>query len=607
MNNPFDNRLNGIIEKHGCIPPDIISSTQINAIIADVLTRRCINKTVAIWGVGKKNAVNGHCAMIINKYILYLGGLKYLIDSDMDLRGGKFMGYPVISPEDVCNTNIDIVIIASKGSRKNIRDNILKIAPQCEYIDIYEELENAGLKIDFNFFNEQNVYTELYRYKDLYQKALTENEREDYLDKLIALYLKIRDFYYAKHFIDEYIKAGYSKSSEYGKMMEEIDGLCDEVKKINAGRKDDIMIHLVDSMRAMDVYGRDENGNFKLNMFKTYQQDAVVYTEAYSTGSATYESMLGTIKQKLPFEENVYEDNHFIFDIEEFELLDRLHKQKMPIRFYVSEEYRIMNRHEDITMVEQLHMPEKLWTIACDLAVADKPTFCFSYYPWELHFPMLCGYMHNEPKIKQFADVGLEDMSDFIERQHKDCMDYVDKQFAYYQDFYSRDSLLVLMADHSQPIYDPKRNVPYFMFNDDKDRVSHVTFMMIDRRLEAGVHDELISMLDFNKIMEAAVFDKKVLVPGREIIRYQYYNVQNKRLRENAMQRGFMNYTEGINCFLSKEYLYVKTGTGIRKVFRTGDNETDIKDTPEGKAYMEHVEETFFTEFPKFWTIRNEV
>ena len=75
----------------------------------------------------------------------------------------------------------------------------------------------------------------------------------------------------------------------------------------------------------------------------------------------------------------------------------------------------------------------------------------------------------------------------------------------------------VIMADHSQPVYDETRNDPYFMFCNDKDRVCHVAFIIADRRLQAGVYNGLVSMLDFNRIMEKAVFQHEVYVPERTV------------------------------------------------------------------------------------------
>ena len=607
MEYKFEKRLNGIIEKYGCQAPELVDGTLINSIVLDVFRRRCSGKKVAIWGVGKKNAVNGHCAVIINRYILNLTGLTCLIDSDRDIQGSLFMGYPVIDPSEIKDNGIDIIIIASKGSRINIRENIKRVAPQCEYIDIYEELEKAGHKIDYNFFSEQNVYTELYRRKHLYETSADRRVQEGHLQVLIAYYLKIRDFYYAERYIGEYCSRQFEGSGRYMEMLAEIKDLCLEVKEANARRSGDVAIHLIDSLRAMDVYGKGSDGEFRLNIFKEYQDTAAIFTEAYATGPATYESMIGTIKQKLSFEENVYEDNHFMFDIDEFEFLDKVHKKGMPIRFYNSKDYLVMNPCDDIYMKEQLHMPEKLWTMACDMAESDVPVFSFAYYPWELHFPMLCGYMTNEPQIKQFADVGLEDMGGFIKQQFADCLDYVDKQFSYYKSFFAGDMTTVIMADHSQPVYDETRNDPYFMFCNDKDRVCHVAFIIADRRLQAGVYNGLVSMLDFNRIMEKAVFQHEVYVPEREVVQYQFYNVQNRRLREVAAERGLMGYTEGIQCFLSKKYLYIKTAAGIREVYELSDNRTNIIGTSEGAEFVKYVEEHFDTGFPDFWTVRDTV
>ena len=101
-------------------------------------------------------------------------------------------------------------------------------------------------------------------------------------------------------------------------------------------------------------------------------------------------------------------------------------------------------------------------------------------------------------------------INDFIEQQLADCLDYVDKQFSYYKSFFSDDMTTVIMADHSQPIYDKTRNDPFFMFYNDKDRISHVTFIISDQRLKAGIYDGLISMLDFNSIMKKAVFEHEI-------------------------------------------------------------------------------------------------
>ena len=75
----YNEKLNNIIKKYGYEEDRIIDSTYIHAIVTDIFIQKCTNKNVAIWGVGKKNTINSHAAVIISKYILNLKGLKYLV------------------------------------------------------------------------------------------------------------------------------------------------------------------------------------------------------------------------------------------------------------------------------------------------------------------------------------------------------------------------------------------------------------------------------------------------------------------------------------------------------------------------------------------------
>lgn len=605
MTNIYDEKINRIIDKYNMRINDNRDASEIDSNIMKVFIERCARKKIAIWGVGKKNALSGHCAVILDKYILMLTGMKCLIDSDKDLQGTLFKGFPIIAPEQIKDENIDIIIIASRVSRLSIKENILNIAPSCEYIDIYEELEKKGIKINYDFFDGNNFYTELYNIRENYEKSSNREKREKYLKKLISYYLHIRDFYYAEKFVKIYAEQKYSNYKIYIRMFYEIKTVCNEVKEKNSNRHDDIIIHLIDSLRAMDLY---KSGN-SLNIFKKIGSEAAVFTEAYSTGNVTYESMIGTIKQKFPFEQNIYENNNFIFDLEEFECLAKIYDDNiLDIKFYTDISYHIMNPHKGIENIDLVHMTEKLWRVVCDMACSENKTFNFIYYPWELHFPMLCGYLTKKPQICNFADVGIIDMSSFIEQQHRDCLDYVDKQFEFFYDFFPKDCTSIIMGDHSQPLYDSKNSdKPYFMYYKDKDRTSHIGFLIKSPYIKAGIYNKLISMIDFNKILEQLIYNHCIYDGDRKIVKYQMYNVQNRRLREVAFEKKMMDYTEGIQCFLSKKYLYAITATGNKEVYRLPNIENDISNEDDGKEFIETVEKQFNISFPNFWTIRKEV
>lgn len=601
--NKYNEKLEEIIRKYDYEAEEIISSTQINAAIIDIFTQRCVNKKVAIWGVGKKNTINSHAAVIISKYILNLNGLEYLVDSSPDMQGTKFMGYPIIAPEELPYKNVDIVIIGSRASANAIIKNLKEIYPKCEYINIYEELRKRGIVIDYNFFSEQNMYTQLYQLRLKYEKINELEKKSIILKKIISGYLKIRDFYYAKKYINIYIKNKYKDYEKLIEMIDKIEKLQDEIIEINQTKKGNILVHLIDSLRAIDVYDNNES-KLKFKMFNSYEENAIIFSKAYSTGPTTYESMMGVIKQKLSFEEDVY-NNNFMFDFNEFSLLKLMKKEDKRIIFYVASDYYIMEESKELERKEHLHMSEKLWNVACDMADSEKEIFGFIYYPWELHFPLLCGYLRNEPKIKHFSDVGIEDMSDFIVEQFEDCKNYVDLQFQYYKSLLGEYTTNVFMGDHSQPVYNSEHiNYPYYMYYNDPDRVSHIAFFVTGKEYEKVNYDKLVTMLDFNKIMEQIIFKRKLELPNRSLIQFQYYNIQNKKLREIAEKYDYWDYTEGIQCFLSKDYLYIITATGKEELYSLKQKDINIINSNIGQEFISYVKSNYDISFPKFWTIR---
>lgn len=597
MNKDYNQILEEIIQQYGCCAKNLIDSTKVHDIVLDMFQTKCLNKKVAIWGVGRNNSVNSHAAVIINKYILNLQGLSYLIDGCVELQGKEFMGYPIIAPSEIAEKKIDIVIIGSRASRKSITENLLEVAPDCEYIDIYEELKDRGIEIAYNFYNDSNTYTELYKIRKEYECG-EEEKRAENLKELIALYLKIRDFHYAEHYLNEYHENKFPEYEKLDEMWGKIKKLLQEVQNINRKRKGDVTVFFIDSLRAMDVYGQDENGRLKFNLLKEYLKDGVVFKNAYSTGATTYESMISIIKQKYPFEKNVYADG-FMFDFEDFELLNAIRESGRKITFYTAQDYYIMNPSEKYEIKEHLHMSEKLWNVACDMAKSDKPVFNFVSFTWELHFPLLCGFLKEQPQIRGFFDVGTEDMSGFIITQLEDCLKYVDLQFDYYKKFFSKDMMSIFFGDHSQVVYE-KKQLPYFAYCKEVDYSVHVAFAICHPDLTPQIVETPFSMIDFNKVVKKAVLEKEICIPAREILRFEYYNVHNKKLIQIAKDKHLEDYIHGIHGFITKDCVIIITATGKKEISFL----TEAPDEKEQEAYLEEIVERIEKEqdcsFPSF-------
>lgn len=593
----YESKCDELIEKYGLVRKGFIDSVQIHNIILELFQQRCLKKRVVLWGAGYNNSLTSHASVLLTKYATCLQGVVCLTDSCKELQGKKFMGRPIIAPEELPEWNVDVVIISSRSSAESIKKSLQAVLPNCESIDIYQELREKGIDIPYNFYEERNFYAELYDVRVEFENAI-EEEKPDALWKLIASYLYIKDFFYAFKFIDKYAEKKYRNYETLLAFKEELQQLLLEVETVNAKRNKDINIHYIDAVRAIDVF--EKKGTY--NVFRDYLEESIVFTNIHSTAPTTYESVYSITTGNLPYTENVYE-NRFIFHPEEFKLMKSALEKGYKVNLYSSAEWRIIHENEKVNYINQIHMTDKLWKLACDTAASKVPCFNYLYYPWELHFPLLCGYHRNKPVAMGFKDVGIVDMSDFIEEQHKDCLDYVDNELSFFKKIIPDNGYTILFSDHSQIVYDKEKCVPFFCYYNNPDRATHCIMAMKGSGIEHREDNTLLSMVDFNQIAEEFLWGDKKKIPNRGIIQYQYYSVHNKQFRDVAVEKGFTDYIDGIRCYMSEEFIYVITKTGKEEVYRIGNTKENIIDTLEGKEYAEWIKNNYDRSFPGFLEI----
>lgn len=598
MENQYELQLRTLIDEYDLNYSESFDSVIIHNILMDLFKTQCEGKRVALWGAGRKNTENSHAAIILKKYTTYIQGMNCLIDSMPELWGDEFMGYPIIAPKDILKQEIDIVIIASKVQSDSIIQSLKEYAPSCGYIDIYKELELRGIKIYYKFYEESNIYTNLYQIRKIYENEQDQKVKEEALRNLIKGYLSIQDFHYAELYGELYISSEYKDYIRLKEFFDKLNLMIQEIQSINSKKRDDVVIFFVDSLRAMDVFQKKQKGEYEAQMLKAYLKDSVIFTNAKSTGVTTYESMISVIKKKYPYEQNVYENN-IMANFDEFSLLPLAKEMGYQIHLYVSEGYQIIHNHPDVSFTKQVYLTSKLWKLTTDMACSQKKTFNFAYVPYELHFPLVCGYHEKEPQISGFVDVGVLDTKEYVPRQLEECKAYVDKQFAYYHNWFSKDILFSLFSDHSQVVYDEREQRPYFMYYNDQDRCVNVTFFIKGFGLKQKWLEDLVSLYDFCDIMESLMKTRELKIPHRSIAVYQYYKIHYKKLREHASNHGMYDYIDGMQCFTSKDYIYIITSTGVEEVYRIGEK-INLINTQEGARFAEKVRKQHEILFPQF-------
>ncbi len=598
MKNIYENQLEKILHNYDMRCSDVIDSTYVNSLIVKMFQENCTNKRIALWGAGRNNTLTSHASVILGRYISQLQGMVCLIDSAKEVQGGELFGFPIISPEDAIDKELDLIIVASRASAESIRNSIAGILPGCEVLDIYQELRNQGINLYYNFYEEKSQYSQLYDLRKKYEDSTSESEKKDVLRDLIATYLAIRDFVCAFRFIDSYVGHGYDKDGSMVAMRHEIEQLVQEVKEKNQSREGDITIYFIDSVRAMDAI-EESQGEVTYHFIKPYLEKSFVFTNAYSTGPTTYESLIGLLAQQYSFSKDVYADN-FMFSIEEVPFLQKACDKGMALHFYVSEEYKIMKPDKRILFDNHIHMTEKLWNMACDKAASKKPVLSFAYIVWELHFPLLCGYLTNEPVINGFYEVGLKDMSGYIEQQFEDCFSYTDEEFLYYEGILHDGGYSVFFSDHSQVVYDKGHIWPFYKYYNDPEKQTHCMLALQGPSIQPGIYGKYVSMVNFNKILCSFLFGEETGWGEDSIVRYQYYNIHNPELRRLAEEKGYLEYIDGMDCFASKDFVYMVNIYGKQEVYRRSNLGDDIAGTEEGKRFIDEVSGRFKVGFPSF-------
>ncbi len=579
----YDDRLQEILNNYEI---EILDTSALNnnfeGIIIKALQRKCKNRTCALWGAGQNNTKSSHAAVMITKYATFIQNMACVIDSNPEFKGKQFLGYPIIAPEQISDYGIDLVIIASKNSGDSIKKNLFELDNQCDYFDVYEELRNQGIQIFNNFYDENSIYSLIYNYMTQFR----EKDNEEALMKLISLYYSIRDFYYAFYYTDVYVKKRFNGWVKYKEAKKEMVKLLKKISYLNSKKLEDVSLFYIDALRASDVF--DEISG-KPKIFKRYISESKLFTEMYSTAVTTYESMMSVIAGRLPLETNVYE-NDFLHKAQEFYLLNHYMEQGYNINFLVSDCYKIIDETPDVRFIYQNYMPLKLWTLACSMAETKETCFNFLYFPYEIHFPLLCGFHKNEPVIRAFSDIGINEFPASIQEQYMECVAYTDKQFEFYYDLIGSHTCKVIFSDHSQIVYDPDNNGKTFnMYYKQKELTTHVPLIISSALIKPKVESGLYSMLDFNSIVYRVLMGGEVTDLSRDIVRYQYYPLHNPKIREHACEFGFDDYIDGMEVFLSKKFLGIITATGNKEVYRLGDLSTNIVNEDDGRSYLDYV------------------
>lgn len=535
----------------------------------ELLDKYCVNSRVALWGAGDGN-IHSVAHAMLDIYATYLVNTICLIDSNPKLQGTEFMGLPVRAPEEISALNIETIVISSGyRAQEEIRAACKIYAPNCNVVV-------PNLNMFTKAFRESNLYLYINKLKITYESAFDKSIKTNALKELIAVYLSIKDFAFAFLFIDEYLKCDFPDADKMLSLKEEIINLLSEMKEYICNREKDILIFFPDRLNRAECN--------EINMFSYMKERALTFENANSTGLYTFESLTSILKEKMPLEDAIYEED-LAFPVEEVPILVNARTKGYEFHVNSIQGFPIFSQGE-ISFHYSAFVSEKLWNVLCSLCLSNKKILDYVYV-YETHYPELCGYHPN--KSMEELEVIIERWEEHYRSDYLDCLKYVDKQLEFYYNFFPKNMIIIIHSDHG---FLPAEETKYKAHDKwllSKKYCVEIPFI-IQGANRIGTYHDMFSMIDFSKIVNQVINGEQLKIPERTIINYQMKPIHRRSWREQLKQQGKERYMDEIDIYASKDYIHLIAARHWKEVYRLENVFLEITDTDEGKEFIRQID-----------------
>lgn len=550
----------------------------------------CINKVIkeslqdfvkscsvpAIWCYGK------HTKMLMTDFMYEMKEVHYVIDAGYN--GSEQTGFQIIGEGGIRDNDIDGIIISSFKYREEIKKTILDKYSDIKYLDIYEKLEEKGIKLNFEYFSQKHPYSHYNNINVLRKKvgiAHADDEKSKLYKALLEEYVDIKDF---KSAIECIHKAERDiDTDEFQGILVMLNDIYSLEKQAIANISDNnVLMMCIDGLRRKDIFD-----NLMPKMKIWIEDNTFYYKNAYSVSTSTFESLIPAYSENDDlrtkyFDENKIEESHCRFVKEAV-------KQKRNIFFYTDSIQFIDSEHICVTDKAQT-ATEKMWDFILD-AVDEENGLYYIHLLYESHF----SYPNPYTEDKLVAD-GTSIMFDYLavnggqlrtdyDKQHRDALRYLDDVLVpLLEKLHCR---MVIYADHGNIILPEQTDIldidrTKFSYHND---LIQVPLIIKSPETGVGISEKLESIMSLNKIIielmrnESVILDKKDYI---KIVRSEIYNPDFKYLYHKC---GYEQELLAFEVFIcsggSKLAIY---SNGVSELF-CADNEDVIADS-EKKARL---------------------
>ncbi|SFI08576.1 hypothetical protein SAMN04487830_12147 [Pseudobutyrivibrio sp. OR37] len=480
-------------------------------------------------------ANGGHTRMLMADFMFEMKNVKIIIDN---YNQENESGFKQISDDQISEFDIDGIIISSYKFRKEIKEKLTKICPDIPALDIYDEINARGIKLNADYYYGTHPH-QLYRTINKLNKNL---ESEEKLFELVSLYIQIKDFRLAAESVERLLSLFPNETYKLllGDIKEIREQLLEGYKKI--GSKN-VLLMCLDGMRRSDV--TEDN---MPRLMAVINQKGYRYTNAYSFSTSTFESLVPVYSENYDLSTNYY--NHGVVDASDCRFIKEALKQGRDIHLYTDMDKHIEGEGINHCGAFQT-ITEKLWEFVMDALETDNGLFIL-HELYETHYSFSNPYTSGDVVFEGTAMLfdflpakGGKLRADYI-RQHNDSLRYVDGIMAEFIEL-SRFKIF-LYADHGNLLL-PKnatlKDVSEIQLSCSAEW-TEIPFVLIGEYIPNGECDDIVSLSEMNNVVIALEKDEVPIIPKKKYVkcaRTQIYNPDFRFLyREMGHEENLMAF-----------------------------------------------------------------
>lgn len=482
-------------------------------------SREC--KKPAIWCYGK------HTQMLMADFMAELKEVKYIIDKNASQYADA--GFQFITEDQIEIQNIDGVIISTYEFRDNVRREIEAKHPGLKFLDIYDALYAAGLPVTWGYYQygPHMQYNTIILLQNHLYNCVNDSECPELYHKIIEKYLQIKDFKSALYYANE--AAARFEPGRFEEMAEDINLLYDhELETAAEVSAESVLMLCLDGLRREDLL------NHSMPQIELLlNRRALIYDNAYSVSTSTYESLIPAYGESNDFNTEYYQS----LEIPEggCRFINRAKEQEREIYLYTdSDKYfeeKDIHYHSEL-----LTATAKFWAMLND-AVNKKNGLYYIHIQHETHFSFSNPYTTGAPVTK-----GTHVFFDFLKTnggyyqtdymlQHRNALNYLDDVlFPFLEKLLCK---IVVYADHGNIVPDvryglEKLPVPFFSYSE---QLLRIPFAVISPQIQNGRNHNLFSLMRINEVVIDLLNDQDVKAVHADHIKCQRSEIYNPDLR----------------------------------------------------------------------------